>query len=220
MTKNNVRIKANITMEDKVNAIEGIVYTYFVKGKYTPYYARIGEITAIATYFMEGLEFEEDENIYNSIVSDDEIMKQIGIFYNNTSNAGKIMSYVKEQVADKVDFMKQQIIHSHADMDKIIKVCNVVIDSLENFSKLDLTQMTKEDMELSLNVLRMLGEKDFTADDLSEAIKNAVAFDIDKASAEIIEAKNAEIRELKKYKALWESQIVMNDKVVAMPTKG
>lgn len=220
MKKNNARIKSNITMADKVNAIESIVSSYFTEGKYTPYYAQIAEITAIVTYFMEGMEFGKEESVYNSVISDEEVMNKINLFYGNASNAGKVMAYVRGQVDDKVDFIKQQIIHSHADMDKIIETCNVVIDALDNLAKLNIGQMSKEDMEIGLNIMRQFKDKDFTAENLSEAIKGAVDFDIGKATAGIIDAKNAEIRDLKKYKTLWESRNATNsDKVVAMPTK-
>lgn len=221
MKKNNPKIKSNITLADKINAIEGIVSTYFTDGDYTPYYSEMGEIIAIATYFIDGLDFEENESVYNSVTKDDEVMALIKMFFNNKSNAFKIMSFVKEQVSDKVNFVKEQIIHNHADMDKIIEFCNVVIDSFDNFSKLNLSQMNKEDMETGLNIMRQLSEKDFSKDDIADVIKKAANFDMDKATAEIIDTKNAEIRELKKYKALWESRNVMtSDKVVAMPTKG
>ena len=45
-----------------------------------------------------------------------------------------------------------------------------------------------------------------TEDSIVNVIKEAANFKPDEASKEIIEAKNAEIRELKKYKTLWESR--------------
>ena len=58
--------------------------------------------------------------------------------------------------------------------------------------------MTDEDMKNGLEIMKKLSDKELTTDTLSEVIKNAVGFDMDKATAEIIDAKNAEIRELKK----------------------
>lgn len=215
MKKNNPKIKGNIGITDKVNAIEGIVSTYFTDGDYTPYYSQMGEIIAIARYFIEGLEFEKDESIYRSVVLDEEVMELVNEFYNTRTKAGKMMNTIKELVKDKVDFVKEQTIHSHADMDKIIEFCNIVIDSFENFSKLNLTQMSKEDMDAALNVMRQLSEKDFTKDDMADVIKKAANFDLDKAATEIIDAKNAKIRELKKYKTLWEVRnVVADDKVI------
>lgn len=217
MKKNNARIKANITMIDKINAIKYIVSSYFTDGEYTPYYSEMAQVIAVVTYFMEGIEFEDGDDIYFSIVQDEEVFNIVTDIITDEE-----MAFVMKNVEDKVDFLKQQIIHQHADMDKIIEFCNVVIDALENFSKLKINQMKPEDMDKAMKVINKLAEKDFTADDLSNAIKDAVGFEMDKATEEIIDAKNAEIRELKKYKALWEGRNATaptaSDKVV--PIKG
>ena len=201
MKKDNARIKANITMIDKINAIKSIVSSYFTDGEYTPYYSEMAQVIAVVTYFMEGIEFEDGDDIYSSIVQDEEVFNIVKELL-----CDEEMSFVMKYVEDKVEFLKQQIIHKHADMDKIIEFCNVVIDALENFSKLKINQMKPEDMDKAMKVINKLAEKDFTADDLSNAIKDAVGFEMDKATEEIIDAKNAEIRELKKYKALWEGR--------------
>ena len=47
--------------------------------------------------------------------------------------------------------------------------------------------------------------------------KKEVSQNLDEKTKEILDAKNKEIRELKKYKALWESRNVTNsDKIVPM----
>lgn len=214
MKKDNVRIKSNISLSDKANAIEGIVSSYFTDGEYTPYYSEMAETIAIVRYFIEGVEFEDGENAFDAITSDEELLTMIHMIDHD------VMGFVRTKVSDKVDFIKKQIIHSHDDTNKIIEACNVIIDSLDNFSKLNLSQMSKEDLETGMKVMRQLADKNFTADDLSKALKDAVGFNMDKATAEIIDSKNAEIRELKKYKVLWEGRNVQNsDKVVTMPTK-
>lgn len=214
MKKNDARIKINITMIDKINAIKYIVSAYFTDGEYTPYYSEMAQVIAAAKYFADGIEFEKGEDIYASIVQDEEVLRLVRDIINDEE-----MSFVMKYVEEKVEFLKQQIIHKHADMDRIIEFCNVVIDSFGNFSKLKINQMKPEDMENAMTVINKLAEKDFTADDLSKIIKNAVGFDMDKATEEIIDAKNAEIRELKKYKALWEGRNISSDKIVSMPIK-
>ena len=126
------------------------------------------------------------------------------------------MAFVMKNVKDKVDFIKQKIIHSHADMDKIIEACNVIIDSLENFSKLDLTELSKEDIKNASSIMKKIASGEITVDSLSSALKEAVGFKMDEAMSEILNAKNAEIRELKKYKTLWEGRNVTSNKVVPM----
>ena len=110
-------------------------------------------------------------------------------------------------------------------MDKVIEACNVIIDALANFSKLNIKEMKKEDMQNASVVLEKLASADnLTPESISDVLKNAVGFNMDKATEEIIDAKNEQIRglkeeneELKKYKALWESRnTTSSDKVVPM----
>lgn len=211
MKKNNVRIKNNITLTDKINAINDIVSCYFIDGEYTPYYSEMAQVIASVTYFMEGIEFEDEDDIYSSVIQDEEILNII-----NDIISSKDMAFVMKNVKDKVDFIKQQIIHSHADMDKIIEACNVIIDSLENFSKLDLTELSKEDIKNASSIMKKIASGEITVDSLSSALKEAVGFKMDEAMSEILDAKNAEIKELKKYKTLWEGRNATSDKVVPM----
>lgn len=211
MKKNNVRIKNNITLTDKINAINSIVSCYFTDGEYTPYYLEIAQVIASVTYFMEGVEFEDGDDIYSSVIHDGEVLN---IIYDIIT--GEDMAFVMKNVKDKVDFIKQKIIHSHADMDKIIEACNVIIDALENFSKLDLTELSKEDIKNASSIMKKIASGEITVDSLSSVLKEAVGFKMDEAMSEILDAKNAEIKELKKYKTLWEGRNATSDKVVPM----
>ena len=214
MKKGKIEIKKNITMVDKVNAINLIVSSYFTNGEYTPYYSDMAQVMAVVTYFIEGIEFEEGEDIYDAVMQDEELNDMVhDILFEDD------MIFVKDNAKDKVEFLKQKIIHSHADMDKIIEACNVIIDSLENFSKLNIKEMKKEDMQNASIVLEKLASNNnLTPEVISNVLKDAVGFKMDEATEEIIDAKNAEIRELRKYKALWESRntTASSDKVVPM----
>ena len=142
MKKGKIEIKKNITMVDKVNAINLIVSSYFTDGEYTPYYSDMAQVMAVITYFIEGIEFENDEDIYTAVMQDEELVDIVhDVLFDDD------MIFVKDNAKDKVEFIKQKIIHSHADMDKIIEACNVIIDSLENFSKLNIKEMKKEDLQ-------------------------------------------------------------------------
>ena len=214
MKKGKIEIKKNISMVDKVNAINLIVSSYFTNGEYTPYYSDMAQVMAVVTYFIEGIEFEEGEDIYNAVMQDEELNDMVhDILFEDD------MIFVKDNAKDKVEFLKQKIIHSHAVMNKIIEACNVIIDSLENFSKLNIKEMKKEDMQNASIVLEKLASNNnLTPEVISNVLKDAVGFKMDEATEEIIDAKNAEIRELRKYKALWESRntTASSDKVVSM----
>ena len=221
MKKGKIEIKKNISMVDKVNAINLIVSSYFTNGEYTPYYSDMAQVMAVVTYFIDGIEFENDEDIYTAVMQDEELSDIVhDVLFEDD------MIFIKNNAIDKVEFLKQQIIHSHADTDKIIEVCNVIIDSLENFSKLNIKEMKKEDMQNASIVLEKLASNNnLTPEVISNVLKDAVGFKMDKAAEEIIDAKNEQIRglkeenkELRKYKALWESRntTASSDKVVPM----
>ena len=216
MKKNNVRIKDNITLTDKINAINGIISCYFTDGEYTPYYSEMAETIAIVNYFLEGLEFDKNEDVYTSVISDIEVMELIYMFNADRTNERKVIDFVRANVKDKVDFIKQRIIHSHDDMNKIIKACDVIIDALENFSKLNLSELSEEDIKNASSIMMKIASGEITADNLSNALKEAVGFKMDEVMSEILDAKNAEIKELKKYKTLWEGRNATSDKVVPM----
>lgn len=144
MIKNNPHIKHNITMADKINAINGIVSGYFTDGEYTPYFAETAETIAIVNYFIEGVRFEEDEAVYSLVMNDPMLSALVAVFYNPDLPESRIMAFIKENVTDKVSFIKQQILHNHADMDKIIQVCNVIIDSLEKSALAELQENKAE----------------------------------------------------------------------------
>ena len=193
MKKGKIEIKKNITMVDKVNAINLIVSSYFTDGEYTPYYSDMAQVMTVITYFIEGIEFEEGEDIYNAVMQDEELVDIVhDVLFDDD------MIFIKNNARDKVEFLKQKIIHSHADMDKIIEACNVIIDSLENFSKLNIKEMKKEDMQNASIVLEKLASNNnLTPEVISNVLKDAVGFKMDEATEEIIDAKNEQIRGLK-----------------------
>ena len=220
MKKGKIEIKKNISMVDKVNAINLIVSSYFTNGEYTPYYSKMAEVMAVVTYFIEGIEFEEGEDIYNAVMQDEELVDIVhDVLFDDD------MIFIKNNARDKVKFLKQQIILSHADTDRIIEACNVIIDSLENFSKLNIKEMKKEDMQNASIVLEKLASNNnLTPEVISNVLKDAVGFNMDKETEEILDSKNEQIRglkeenkELRKYKALWESRnAASSNKVVSM----
>ena len=47
MKKGEIEIKKNISMVDKVNAINLIVSSYFTNGEYTPYYSDMAQVISL-----------------------------------------------------------------------------------------------------------------------------------------------------------------------------
>lgn len=214
MIKENMRIKENITLMDKIDAVESIVSAHFQNGDYTPYYADMAEIIAVVTYFIEGITLEDDDNIYDLYEKDDElhnlvnqfILKNISVTQFTPQN--EIMRWVRNNVYDKVVYIKENVIHSTPDLDTIVEAANVIIDTCSNFSKLNLSSMSPEDIELGRSVLQKINDSgvEITPESVTDIIKGAVPFDVDATSAEIINSLKAENRELRKYKIKWDSQ--------------
>lgn len=226
MIKENLRIK-EVTLADKIHVIDFISQKYFFEGKYTPYYTDMAEIIAVGSYFIEGYTLEtvelpdgsaEEENIYDLYRTDNDFRKMIDQFVNYdfpSTDAAEIMEDVRKHVRDKVDFVKQQIIHSNPNLDIIVEAANVIIESLANFSKLNLEQLTPEMVKTCASVMRKLDSSNIklTPEFIADVVRDAADFDFDEASKKIIDGKNeqienlkAENKELRKYKMLWDTR--------------
>lgn len=202
---NTIKIK-EIMFEDKISAIEDIASEYFMVDSYgdvhyTPYFSEIAVVNAIVKYFLTGVEFEDGDtkqSIYNEALNNKYILKQIKRFFVNSSENAEeenennkkyieIMNSIMDNVKDKVKFTKQKLIHGQSldVLDKISLMCDKLT------SLLSITDNV-------VSVMNKIAESDITPEAITKAIKDAVAFDMDSATEEIIDAKNEQIRELKK----------------------
>lgn len=216
MLKDNMRIKESITLQDKVNAIENIVSFYFMGGDYTPYYKDEGEISAVIRNFIDGVEFEKGESVFTAYYNDEDLRKLVNVFilepvFEDTDDEEKkktqdsireyydMMETIREYVADKVEFEKQKYLHANPDLDKIVMAADVIIDSFENFSRMNFEILTPENLEKAQRIFNKVSESGFelTAENIVNVIRDASSFNIDKVTEEIIDSKNTEIRELK-----------------------
>ena len=208
MIKDNMRIKESITLQDRINAIETIVSFYFMDGDYTPYYKDEGEISAVIRNFIDGVEFEKGESVFSAYRNDDALRKLVNMFIlepidkepeseederiqNSIRELYDMMKTIREYVADKVEFEKQKYLHANPDLDKIVMAADTIIDSFENF--------TPENLEKAQKIFNKISESgfEFTTENIINVIKDASSFNMDEATKEIVDAKNAEIRELK-----------------------
>lgn len=212
-----MKLKESLTLTEKVMAIKNIVSSNFMDDDYTPYYDKLGRITAIIRYFIDGIELEDGDNLLKLYDSDKELRDMVDSILKGNINNDTLEDdwlFVMMQAADKIDFMKRKLIHHNYDLEKFVDAANVIIDSLENFSKLKLSELTPEMIQTGTKVMQKLADNnvELNQETLSSIIKDAVAFDMDKATADIIDAKNEEIRELRKYKMMWDSRNLANNK--------
>lgn len=216
MLKDNMRIKESITLQDRINAIETIVSFYFMDGDYTPYYKDEGEISAVIRNFIDGIEFEKGESVFSAYYNDEDLRKLVNMFIlkpiykepeseederiqNSIRELYDMMETIREYVADKVEFEKQKYLHANPDLDKIVMAADTIIDSFENFSRMNFEIFTPENLEKAQKIFNKISESGFelTAENIINVIKDASSFNMDEATKEIVDAKNSEIRELK-----------------------
>ena len=230
MKKSLLKVKNTITFEDKLNAIDLILNAFWddETGEYTPWMEEPARVIAVGKYFIEGYTLEDGENIYKLYLSDADLKSLIDTFINpdyesrceSVKEYIKVMDFVDKMVHDKLEWTKQNIIHANPDIDRIVEGVNVFIDAFKNFANLDLTALTPEMVKDGVSFMEKLKESGFeiNAENLTKIVKDAAAFNIDKASQDIIDAKNEQIkklqeenRELKKVKGNFSARNVMND---------
>lgn len=228
MNKNNLKIKENITIIDKINAINVIVDAHFTYDKksgrleYTPYYNEMANVIAIARHFIEGVEFEEDDLVYSLAMNDEELKSLVNRFFFNieeNKNAEEenlknqeyiyLFNDIQNEASKIIKFKKEQLIHKNEELELYMKknaemfdafedFLTTISDSLRSFSNLDLKTLTPETIKLGKNIMNKFKNSDITAESLTDIIRDAASFDIDKATADIIDSKNKEVDELKK----------------------
>ena len=211
-----LKIKENIAPDVIAEVIEYISNACFVSGTYNPYYQSFAERMAIVQYFLDGIEFEDGDSLF-VICELDDVKKLINKFYGDErfSEQAKLMKAIRENVKEVVDYKKQRMIHGADALETIAKAVdkfdNYISDLgvvLGNLARLDWSNINKEDMEFSRAIIQKIASSDFELNEqtLAKVIKDAANFDVDKASQEIIDAKNKQIEELQKRNALLEKQ--------------
>ena len=236
----NVKIRDNITIVDRIDAIEFIANSYFTNGRYTPYYVEISKYIAVAKFFLEGVSFSEDDDIFGIACSNEKIKPLVDKFFVpsvSKTNAKylNIMDDVMKHVEDIVDFRKQTIIHSSTvDEERIIQKLDQILEKemrnkdaelkvlneTEKLQKSQLQQakyankvaeyMTPEEMA---QMNKMLMEKKFDPNELARIVadKYLQSEQHNRNVEDIISDKNAKIQELQKYKQMHDARNVLAD---------
>lgn len=211
-----LKIKENITPDVIAQAIEYISNSCFINGIYNPYYRGFAEKTAIVQFFLDGIEFEEGDSLF-VICELDDVKKLIAKFYGDkrVNKYSPIMDTVNHNVDEIVEFRKQRLIHGADAIESIAKKFDRFDEILEglyvaagNLSKIDFSKVSAEDLDKTQKIIDKLASSNFelTEESIANIIKNAVAFDTDKATQEIIDAKNKQIEELQKRNAELEKE--------------
>ena len=211
MKKDNVRVKSDITIVDEITAIESMVSYYFTDNEYTPYYADMAKVTVIAENFLDGVEFESEDYVYQLVMENDDIYECVNKFLEIPTSQDKEsvdcyvrMEKIMKQVDDVVEFKKQKLIHNSDAFAIVGDMCLAVKDMLDNYAK---------NNEIAQKFVSDLQESGINEETLTKAVRNAAdQFKI--PESEIIEGqrkriaeqqeqlqeKEAEIQDLRKWK--------------------
>ena len=211
MKKDNVRVKNDITIVDEITAIESMVSYYFTDNEYTPYYADMAKVTVIAENFLDGVEFESEDYVYQLVMENDDIYECVNKFLEIPTSQDKEsvdcyvrMEKIMKQVDDVVEFKKQKLIHNSDAFAIVGDMCLVVKDMLDDYAK---------NNEIAQKFISDLQESGINEETLTNAVRNA-ADQFKMSENEVIEGqrqriaeqqtqlqeKEAEIQDLRKWK--------------------
>ncbi len=129
MKKTTLKLKnAAITIQDEINIIETVANLYFrniedeygnLRTEYTPYLSKIGKIIAVAENLIDGLEFDENEDIYNSVINDPDVLSLVNSIISGSISSistpksklletQRLFNALMEQVHDIVEYRKAE----------------------------------------------------------------------------------------------------------------
>lgn len=190
MKKNNVKIKDNITIVDEISSIKNIASYYFTDGEYTPYYAEMGKVTAIAQNFLSGVEFEAEDYVYECVMTNDDLYKCVNKFLVSSAIKSDAQYYnrmerIMKQVEDIVEFKKQKLIHNTDTFSIVGDMCLAIKDILDNYI---------QNTEIANKFIEDLKESGITEETLTNAVRNA-ANKFQMPESDVIEGQRQRIAE-------------------------
>jgi len=214
MKKTKVKIKENITLSDKVHAIEYILSECFTDGEYTPYYIEPAVIVAITRYFLDGFETEDGDDLYEIAMEDkdfhmviepfksiskEEYEKLPGKRKTDYNKHAGTMQYVMDMVYDKLDYQKKMAVaqltsgNNSLIEEKTLELLNAEYEKI----KLE-TKANKDMAKMAANMEKMTSS--LTTAEQTRILKNMAKADFDFNAETIASAVGDKIidRELKK----------------------
>lgn len=218
MKKNNFKVKENITFEDKANAIEYIsnsLFDFDEEGEiidYSPYYVEPAQVCAILNYFVDGIEFENGESIYDVAVADKEVNEIVNQFFLKPTTVKnpkltyqqEIMKFVMSHVVEKVEYMKQKAIHAPSyrkDMvgEALVDLINVLSSKAEELNVSEANKFIEKynspDKSME-DIAKQFMKEEF--EKRTAELENANTQPIDKPDNEEKAIKNEKMREMLK----------------------
>ena len=190
MKKENVKIKSNITIVDEISTIQSIVEYNFTDGEYTPYYADMAKTTAVAQNFLDGVEFEAEDHVYECVMTNDDLYKCVNKFLVPSTIKSDAQYYnrmerIMKHVEDIVEFKKQKLIHNTDAFGIVGDMCMALKDIMDSYT---------QNAELAKTFITDLQKSGITEETLTNAMRNA-ADKFKPSENEIIEGQRKRIAE-------------------------
>lgn len=201
MKKKNIRIKNNITFIDQIAAIDMVVNSAFTDGKYTPFFVRKTLIESIVVHFIDGIEFDENESIYDAVFLDKEILDLVGKFFATEGMADEdkeknaeyinIQEFVAENAMSIIEFEKEKVLNCTNSKERLYQDINDIASSITEIAK-NIVNAAKpmvqnpENISLMTSVLKKMDSFDV----INESALSKIGLDIIKE----METKNAKER--------------------------
>lgn len=217
MKKDNVRVKSDITIVDEITAIENMVSYYFTDNEYTPYYADMAKVTVIAENFLDGVEFESEDYVYQLVMENDDIYECVKKFLEIPTSQDKEnvdcyarMEKIMKQVEDVVEFEKQKLIHNTHAFGIVGDMCIALKDIMDSYT---------QNAELAKTFITDLQKSGITEETLTNAVRKA-ADQFKPSENEIIEGQRKRIAEQQSQLQEMQGRIEeMKSRVKEMDTK-
>ena len=235
MKKKNLRFKSvsklddytwDLIVEEASSYVIGVVNG---EPEYHPVFKNRGVKTALVKYLVTGLTFEDGDDVDELIYTDKSINNLFETFVvENNDFYDSLLDYVNEVI----EFKKRKLLNYNSSIsEKLLEI----LDTQKAFEDLRLEVLRKENIALEQQIKANKYQEEImsymTPEESAELNKKLLSgeYDVDKISAsvmkkyldtdfhskkatEIIDSKNAEIVELKKYKQLYEVRNVLGEK--------
>lgn len=183
----NLRIKENITDIDLANVVDTAVRFMIRKNEneiiYEPYKEKQGIYVGITVYLLEGIIFEDNDRVYDVVLSNPELEQYI------IDVLDKYGDWIYKYVHDIVDFRKQEYVH------RSLAVEERLIHALDLESKLNESadKLAKKQTELANKQLKRQKETDkimkqFSDEEIEQLLKNLSTANFDALNTQITKA--------------------------------
>lgn len=169
MIKNDAKIKKSLSLSDIMTISNIVTDNHFTENdvtgeiSYTPYFRELSFVTSFADFVLKGVEFDEDDNVYESVMGD----SKLADLYDDWTRTIEYV-HICRYVDDMVDFKKQQLIHNKkSSLDNLLDAITDVVKKMDE-------SLNMGDISTLLPQLAKLGEN-FNQEEVVNQIINSIS---------------------------------------------